>query len=193
MSPSTVAFPVLTDGTRRWSDSAESDLAAIHLPQRGFHPARSGGLLLFDLHMEVVGQGEEASLERPVVQDAQAQPIGNVSAGFRCVRTAGDMPADQECIVIDLAAGEAAAGWAAGTAALHLTRDPYLASFLISQEAILAGLRRVSPKKVEFSFVADRRLHQLLRLYWSEQPVWVEPAKFFRAHRELKNRSRTRP
>ena len=78
-------------------------------------------------------------------------------------------------------------------AALHRTTDPYLASFLSSQKAALAGCTRIGPKKVEFRFVADRRLHALLRLYWSGEPVLLVPARLLASLRALKSRSITRP
>ena len=71
----------------------------------------------------------------------------------------------------------------------HITTDPYLASFLTSQKAQLAGCKRVGPKKVEFRFVAERRLHDLLRLYWSNEPVLCVPARIMDAMRTIKSRS----
>ena len=50
----------------------------------------------------------------------------------------------------------------------YVTHDTYLSAFVLNQGASLAGHRRIGPKKVEFRFLADRRLHELLRLYWSE-------------------------
>lgn len=78
-------------------------------------------------------------------------------------------------------------------AAYHRTTDTYLASFLLSQRAVLASCQRISPKKVEFRFLADRRLHGLLRLYWSEVPVLLVPSRLLETHRYLKSRSLTRP
>jgi hypothetical protein len=75
---------------------------------------------------------------------------------------------------------------------LHKTCDPYLASFLSSQKAVLAGGARLGPKKVEFRFVADRRLHDLLRLYWSNEPVLIVPSRLMDCLRTLKSRSFTR-
>ena len=75
------------------------------------------------------------------------------------------------------------------SAALHTTTDPYLASFLTSQKVVLAGCKRIGPKKVEFRFVADRRLHALLRLYWSAQPIALVPSRLMDALRTLKSRS----
>lgn len=75
----------------------------------------------------------------------------------------------------------------------HTTHDPYLASFVVSEGATLAGCMRLGPKKVEFRFVADRRLHELLRLYWSGVPLLVVPCRLFAVLRTLKSRSLTRP
>ncbi len=71
---------------------------------------------------------------------------------------------------------------------LYATHDPSLASFFLSQGAVLAGHSRLGPKRIEFRFVADRALH-LLRLYWSGAPVAVVPARLFDALRALKRRS----
>jgi len=75
------------------------------------------------------------------------------------------------------------------TAPHYTTTDPCLASFVLSEGAVLADWRRVGPKKVAFHFVADRSLHQLLRLYWSAEPVPVAPSRLFAALRLLKSRS----
>ena len=75
------------------------------------------------------------------------------------------------------------------TAPLHKTIDPYLAAFLSSQGAVLSGRTRLGPKTVEFRFEADFRLHGMLRLYWSRQPVPLVPAQLFAALRKLKTRS----
>ncbi len=71
----------------------------------------------------------------------------------------------------------------------YTTNDPYLASFLLSERAVLAGFRRIAPKTVEFRFLADRRLHELIRLYWSDEPAFVVPRKHFDALRWFKKRS----
>ena len=75
------------------------------------------------------------------------------------------------------------------SAPLHTITDPYLASFLTSQKAALAGCKRIGPKQVEFRFVADRRLHDLLRLYWSDEPIVLVPSRLMDALRTLKSRS----
>lgn len=70
---------------------------------------------------------------------------------------------------------------------LYVTTDWYLASFVLSQGVPLVGYRRIAPKRVVFSFPADPRLHGLLRLYWSVEPVLVVPVFLFEAHRRLKS------
>lgn len=74
-------------------------------------------------------------------------------------------------------------------AALHRTTDPYLASFLWGQRAALVGCRRLGPKKVEYHFIAGRRLHNLLRLYWSNEPVFLVPSRLFALLQTLKSRN----
>ena len=73
----------------------------------------------------------------------------------------------------------------------YVTHDPYLASFLLYEGAVLAGLQRLGPKKVEFRFVADRTLHELLRLYWGGVPTLVVPSRLFGALQWVKKRSHT--
>lgn len=73
----------------------------------------------------------------------------------------------------------------------YQTNDPYLASFLMSEGAVLAGCTRLGPKRVEFRFVPNRELHDLLRLYWSGERLFVSPARLFDALRLLKRRSLT--
>ncbi len=79
------------------------------------------------------------------------------------------------------------------TAAIYRTTDVYLASFLLDCEATLAGCRRLRPKKTEFQFVADLRLHQLLRLYWSGMPTPLVPAELLKTLRDLKRRALAEP
>jgi hypothetical protein len=75
----------------------------------------------------------------------------------------------------------------------HKTTNPYLASFLLSEGAVLAGVTRLGPKKVEFRFAADLTLHVLLRVYWSNQLILVVPARLFDAFRVLKSLGRQHP
>jgi hypothetical protein len=70
---------------------------------------------------------------------------------------------------------------------VHRTYDPYLASFVLSQGAVLTGITRLKPKKTEFRFVADRQLHDLLRLYWSGEPLPLTPARLFKTLRYVKS------
>jgi hypothetical protein len=79
------------------------------------------------------------------------------------------------------------------TAPEYRTTDTYLAAFLVSQGIDLAGFRRIGPKKVEFRFPAGRRLHGLLRVYWSGEPVLFTLARLFAAHRQLKSKSPLEP
>lgn len=74
----------------------------------------------------------------------------------------------------------------------YRTTDPYLASFVLSEGAVLTGCTRLGPKKVEFRFVADRTLHELLQIYWSGVPIQIAPLNLFTALRKLKSRSLTR-
>ena len=73
----------------------------------------------------------------------------------------------------------------------YKTNDPYLASYVLSEGALLTGCRRLGPKKVEFRFAADERLHDLLRLYWSGVATPLAPVRLFAALRQLKSRSFT--
>ena len=75
------------------------------------------------------------------------------------------------------------------TAPLHATTDPLLAGYLDAQGAALDHCQRLGPKKVAYRFVADERLHGLLRLYWSGQPVPMVPGRFAESLRKLKRMS----
>lgn len=75
---------------------------------------------------------------------------------------------------------------------LYRTRDIYLASFLIAEEARVFSITRLGPKTVEVCFAADWRLHELLRFYWSERPLTVIPLRLFDALKSVKSRSRVR-
>ena len=68
----------------------------------------------------------------------------------------------------------------------YMTKDPYLASFLVSQGAHLLRCSRPRPKRYRFWFAADAYLHALLRLYWSGRPAFIVPAKLFMALHRLK-------
>lgn len=71
----------------------------------------------------------------------------------------------------------------------YVTTDLYLSAFLCHKGAIMEGLRRLGPKRVEFRFAADERLHHLLRLYWSGSLTPVVPWEMFMSMRTLKNES----
>jgi hypothetical protein len=73
--------------------------------------------------------------------------------------------------------------------AQYITTDRYLASFLHFRGAALEGLRRLGPKKIEFRFRADPRLHELLRLYWSGQLTPIVPSLLFQSLQKLKSLS----
>jgi hypothetical protein len=62
----------------------------------------------------------------------------------------------------------------------------YLAAFLLSQGIRLAGCDRSNPHRLRFFFPASARLHGLLRIYWSRQPIPLVPADFFRSFQRFK-------
>ena len=72
---------------------------------------------------------------------------------------------------------------------IHRTTDVFLASFLHSERRLLLNSRRVTDKKVEFSFSADESFHRLLRSYWSGEPLYCVPSRLFDSYRTLKSRS----
>ena len=72
------------------------------------------------------------------------------------------------------------------------TFDVYLASYLLSQGAILQGHERVGKRRTLFRFASDEKLHELLRLYWRRLPMPVVPADLFAALRRLKSLIRRR-
>lgn len=75
----------------------------------------------------------------------------------------------------------------------YRTTDIYLACFLLHCEVVLVGCRRLSPKKSEFHFAADARLHQLLRLYWSGERTSLVPSRLLTSLRYLKRRGPDAP
>jgi hypothetical protein len=75
----------------------------------------------------------------------------------------------------------------------YQTSDYYLASFLICCGAALVSFTRVSRRRFVFCFVTDVRLHQLLRLWWSDTPVPLVPSGIFASLRGLKSMVRGRP
>ncbi len=74
----------------------------------------------------------------------------------------------------------------------HATKDQYLASFLLAEGASLAGVTRLGPKRVEVRFVADWRLHELLRLYHSGRAIPLVPSRLFDALKRIKSLARER-
>ena len=76
---------------------------------------------------------------------------------------------------------------------LHTTTDPHLAAFLVSERAKFIGLERTGPKRVHFSFIADRELHVLIRLYRGGCPIPIVPSKLLATLHDLKCLSITRP
>ncbi len=78
------------------------------------------------------------------------------------------------------------------TESVYTTTDIYLASFLCYKGRVFQGCKRLKPKKVEFRFATGRELHDLLRLYWSCQPILIEPALVFASLHQLRCLSITR-
>lgn len=74
----------------------------------------------------------------------------------------------------------------------YLTTDIYLTSFLVHRGTAMHGLRRLGPKRVEFSLAADAQLHRLLRLYWRGAMTPVVPWELFATYHRLKCQSITR-
>lgn len=77
--------------------------------------------------------------------------------------------------------------------ATYTTTDPHLAAFLVTEGAELTGLKRTGPKRVLYSFAANRELHVLLRVYWGGHPLPVVPSKLLDELHRLKCLSIARP
>jgi hypothetical protein len=73
------------------------------------------------------------------------------------------------------------------------TSNVYLAAFLLCQGAVLTGYERVSPRRTLFQFRSDEKLHELLRLYWRNDPQPVVSAQLFASLQRLKSLIRKRP
>lgn len=73
------------------------------------------------------------------------------------------------------------------------TSNPYLATYLLCCEARLISFTRVSPRRFLFRFIADVRLHQLLRLWWSNTAVPLVPARIFASLQRLRKLVRGSP
>ncbi|HYT88456.1 MAG TPA: hypothetical protein VEL76_07090 [Gemmataceae bacterium] len=76
---------------------------------------------------------------------------------------------------------------------LHTTNDWHLAAFLVCEGARFVGLERTGPKRVRFSFAADRELHVLIRLYRGGHSIPVVPSKLLETLHTLRCLSITRP
>lgn len=74
----------------------------------------------------------------------------------------------------------------------HETSDIYLAAYLLSRGATFVRCERVGLRRNHFFFVADAKLHELLRLYWMNVPMTIVPAHLFAALRRLKSLVRLR-
>jgi hypothetical protein len=79
------------------------------------------------------------------------------------------------------------------TASTYETSNVYLASFLFRQGATLDGFTRPSARRVVYRFLADEKLHELLRLYWGNFPLPIVAASLFAAVQQLKKLVRRRP
>ena len=73
------------------------------------------------------------------------------------------------------------------------TANVYLASFLFAHGVTLDGFERVGSRRVVYRFVADEKLHELLRLYWGNFPLPIASASLFAALQNLKKLVRRRP
>ncbi len=71
----------------------------------------------------------------------------------------------------------------------YMTKDPYLASFLLCQGVKLLRCSRPRPKRYRFWFAVDAYLHAVLRLYWSGRPAFIVPARLFKALHQLKHQA----
>lgn len=73
------------------------------------------------------------------------------------------------------------------------TSDIHLASFLLCQGANLLNCQRVSARRNLFTFSSDVKLHEMLRLYWSNVPITFVPALLVSSFQRLKSLARKRP
>jgi hypothetical protein len=73
------------------------------------------------------------------------------------------------------------------------TSNPYLATFLLCCGATLVCFTRASRRRFLFRFVADARLHQLLRLWWSNTAVPLVPSRVFASLQRLRSLVRGSP
>lgn len=69
---------------------------------------------------------------------------------------------------------------------LHTTNDAHLAAFLVTEGARFVGLERSGPKRVHYSFIADRQLHSLIRVYRAGHPVLIVPCRLLGTLHDLR-------
>lgn len=79
------------------------------------------------------------------------------------------------------------------TASRYETSNTFLASFLLSQGVRLGSFEHVSARRVLYRFVADDKLHECLRLYWSGIPTPITPGYLFATLHRLKCLVRRKP
>jgi hypothetical protein len=73
------------------------------------------------------------------------------------------------------------------------TSNPYLATFLLCCGAVLTSFTRVSARRFVFRFAADVRLHQLIRLWYSNTAVPLSPSGVFASLHKLRSMVRGSP
>ena len=64
--------------------------------------------------------------------------------------------------------------------------DIYLSSYLLSQGARLQGVER-DKERMTFLIVREEGLDELLKAYWSNEPVTVIPAQLYASLKFLKS------
>lgn len=79
------------------------------------------------------------------------------------------------------------------TSSQYETSNVYLASYLLCRGATLTGYKHVSLRRVQFFFVSDEKLHELLRLYWGNVPFPLTSTSLFDSLRGLKSMVRRKP
>ena len=72
------------------------------------------------------------------------------------------------------------------------THDIHLASFLLCQGGKLVAYDRLGPRRHAFVFATDAKLHEMLRLYWSNVPVSFIPSALFSSLGRLRSLARMR-
>jgi hypothetical protein len=79
------------------------------------------------------------------------------------------------------------------TSSHYETSNPYLATFLLCCGAALTSFTRVSARRFVFRFAADVRLHQLIRLWYSNTAVPLSPSGIFASLHKLRSMVRGSP